>query len=230
MSFDSEIQLKDCISGQTVSLNEWIKHELLRIQNNIEPRHCHSYSELVQVIEEPFRFQVNKASKSSHDDCSAPLSHLSDNPTFISSCAAQLHSLENIRKSLMGDNRRQLTSTHLCHAFLKLLPYDNHAQSPRQLLHEFDKLRLNMKQQRPVDPFVFKEKLMSILFGKIQLTEQLVKPWQLICEWITAATESCDEKIAHQWIQLVGSIFIIAKRLYHRKYRFICKDSYVPID
>ncbi|CAO3692744.1 unnamed protein product [Rhizopus stolonifer] len=201
-----EVQLKDFISGQTISLNEWIQHELFRIQNNIEPRHCQSYSELVQVIEEPSRFQTHRIPLT-NSGSAAPNAL----PYFFSSCAAQLHNLENIRRSLIADNTKQPTSTILCHAFLLLLQSCRNTRSPRQLLYEFDKLRLAMKQKKEIDPTNFRVKLMSILFGKIQLTEQLIKPWQLICQWMATSDSS------QQWIQLSTGIFIIAKRLYIKK-------------
>lgn len=203
----THLHLKDLISGQAISPNEWIKHELIRIQNDIRPRHCQSYSELVQMIEEPFRFEAYKASVTG-----PALSY--KRKSIMSYYILQLHNIEQVRKRLVAD-KRQPSSVLLCRAFLGLWQHYRCASSPRQLLYEFDKMRVDMKLQKPVHPFHFKAKLMTILLGKVKLTEKLVKPWQWICEWVTTATvDDMNEQEGAQWIQLSISIFIIAKKLY----------------
>ncbi|KAI9276016.1 hypothetical protein BY458DRAFT_506777 [Sporodiniella umbellata] len=202
----NEIQLKDFISGQTISLNEWIQQELFRIQHNIEPRHCKTYSQLVQVIEEPFQFQAQKVPMISNSSAGHnTLTH------FFSSCATQLHKLENIRRSLVADPTKRPTSTNLCHAFLHLFQSCTNTHSPRHLLTELDKIRVAMKQKKEISPSVFRVKLMDILFGKIQLTKQLIRPWQLVCQWM-AMTDNNS-----LWIQLSTGIFVVAKKLYLKK-------------
>ncbi|KAG1465202.1 hypothetical protein G6F46_002469 [Rhizopus delemar] len=212
----SEVQLTDFISGQTMSLNEWIKHELTRIQNKIEPRHCPSYSELIQVIEEPFRFQSDKRSNSS----AASPSQTSPNTMFYSSYAAKLHVLERIKTNLIPETELP-TSAHLYRAFFLLLQSNVH--SPQQLLSELDRLRLALKQKKPIDSFRSKTRLMRILFGKIQLTHHLVRPWQIVCQWF-AILHQAPHLIFH-WIQLTLAIFVVAKTMYTKKLTFPIQPS-----
>ncbi|KAG1145985.1 hypothetical protein G6F37_005109 [Rhizopus arrhizus] len=213
----SEVQLKDFITGQIMSLNEWIKHELVRIQNKIEPRHCQSYSELIQVIEEPFRFQSDKRPNSS----AASPSQTSNHTMFYSSYAAKLHVLERIKTSLIPENTKLPTSAHLYRAFFLLL--QSNVRSPQQLLSELDRLRLALKQKRPIDSFRSKTRLMMILFGKIQLTKHLVRPWQIVCEWMAIIHH--DPNMIYQWIQLTIAIFVVAKTIYIKKLAFHIKQS-----
>ncbi|KAK4513953.1 uncharacterized protein ATC70_005960 [Mucor velutinosus] len=52
------IRLNDLISGTVVTMDEWIKNEIYRLQHNIKPRHCQNYSELAEMLhEDPGRFQ-----------------------------------------------------------------------------------------------------------------------------------------------------------------------------
>lgn len=54
----SVIRLNDLISGTVVTMDEWIKNEIYRLQNNIKPRHFQNYSELAEMLhEDPGRFQ-----------------------------------------------------------------------------------------------------------------------------------------------------------------------------
>ncbi|OAD07905.1 hypothetical protein MUCCIDRAFT_154785 [Mucor lusitanicus CBS 277.49] len=52
------IRLNDLISGTVVTMDEWIKNEIYRLQHNIKPRHFENYSELAEMLhEDPGRFQ-----------------------------------------------------------------------------------------------------------------------------------------------------------------------------
>ncbi|KAL9537655.1 hypothetical protein MBANPS3_011579 [Mucor bainieri] len=52
------IRLNDLISGTVVTMDEWIKNEIYRLQHNIKPRHFQNYSELAEMLhEDPGRFQ-----------------------------------------------------------------------------------------------------------------------------------------------------------------------------
>jgi hypothetical protein len=56
-----DIKINDTILGTVVTMSEWIRNELNRLQNNVRPRHCEHYSELVALIEEPKLFESLKA-------------------------------------------------------------------------------------------------------------------------------------------------------------------------
>ncbi|ORZ07563.1 hypothetical protein BCR42DRAFT_425761 [Absidia repens] len=48
----SECHINDDIEGVAIPVDEWIAKELARIKEQQEPRHCHDYEALIEVIEE----------------------------------------------------------------------------------------------------------------------------------------------------------------------------------
>ncbi|CAO3595334.1 unnamed protein product [Absidia cylindrospora] len=48
----SECHINDDIEGVAIPVDEWIAKELVRIKEKQEPRHCHDYEALIEVIEE----------------------------------------------------------------------------------------------------------------------------------------------------------------------------------
>lgn len=83
--------------------------------------------------------------------------------------------------------------------------------APRLLLSEFEKLRQDIKLENAVNAIAFRENLLKILFGKIQMTEQLVKCWKFLCEWVTGSPLQ-EEQNAAKWIEISLNGYIAAQR------------------
>lgn len=203
------VRFNDTVEGTVVTMTEWIANELYRLQNNVRPRHCEHYEELVELIQEP---------------------KLLDSLTVPPSAPPPLPVYNDDDEEEEGDNipaeatqtqtAVKPTSVILCRVFIEIIRYcsrvgtqSNHA--PRLLLIEFEKLRQDKKLSNTVNPILFRENLLKILFGKIQMTEQLVKCWKYLCEWV--AVSRLDQTT---WIQMSLNGYIAAQR-------FILAEHYI---
>jgi hypothetical protein len=54
-----QCHINDDIEGVTIPVDEWIAKELARIKEKREPRHCHDYEALIEVIEEISRMPTS---------------------------------------------------------------------------------------------------------------------------------------------------------------------------
>ncbi|KAI9470683.1 MAG: hypothetical protein EXX96DRAFT_365830 [Benjaminiella poitrasii] len=107
----------------------------------------------------------------------------------------------------------------LCQVFIELMRYcvQEHSalHAPRLLLAEFDQLRIDVNLGKPIDLRQVRERLWSILFGQVQLTEHLVKVWKLMCEWVTQPSLH-NHQLASRWLDLSLRAYLIAALTHHR--------------
>jgi hypothetical protein len=100
----------------------------------------------------------------------------------------------------------------LRYAFIEIMRYCNrHRDSgtPKLLLIEFDKLRRDKRMNVPE----FKQNLLKIMFGKVQLTANLVKVWRLMCDWVTRLHLNSD-KHATRWVYVSLHAYTAAQRIF----------------
>ncbi|KAI8058670.1 uncharacterized protein B0P05DRAFT_478660 [Gilbertella persicaria] len=88
-----------------------------------------------------------------------------------------------------------------------------HVNSPKSLLNQFEKLRLQVKLGHSIYVNEFREKLHDILFGRIQMTENLVHAWRLMCEWVTRPPIN-NHQNAVKWVDLTLGAYINAQKFY----------------
>ncbi|KAI8885385.1 hypothetical protein K501DRAFT_284346 [Backusella circina FSU 941] len=214
-----EIQLKDHILGIAVGLTEWIQRELTRLQKNELPRHCQSYETLIEVIDDPTRFQMSDSITNSNHNCCSDCEddEISDNENR-GSCGSL--SPKKSDKNINSETQNKYKSMSpppiwLCRVFVDLIRYCNRGSTtihttsaPRLLLNEFEKLRNDKRSGKAIDVQLFKKKLLTILFGKIQLTQYLVKSWKAMCEWVS--NYQIDDI---EWLELSQNAYFIAQRL-----------------
>lgn len=191
------VRFNDTVTGTVVTMTEWIANELYRLQNNVRPRHCEHYEELVELIQEP---------------------KLLDSLTVPPPPLAIKH--DNIPAEAPIIPRASTTvkpsTVVLCRVFIEIMRYCGRVgtqsnNAPRLLLSEFEKLRQDIKLENAVNAIAFRENLLKILFGKIQMTEQLVKCWKFLCEWVTGSPLQ-EEQNAAKWIEISLNGYIAAQR------------------
>ncbi|KAG2235815.1 hypothetical protein INT48_003927 [Thamnidium elegans] len=99
--------------------------------------------------------------------------------------------------------------------FVEIMRYCSRAgtstNAPRLFLNEFEKLCQEVKLGNTVNAITFRENLLKILFGKIQMAEQLVQCWKFACEWVTGAPLN-NQKNALHWIEINLNAYIAAQR------------------
>jgi hypothetical protein len=232
-----EIQLKDSILGIAVGLNEWIRRELKRLQENQQPRHCHDYEALMEIIEDPTRFQIHPLppgvnippmqSVPSRDYGQDDYEYVEDDDGAdadddddddedeeyddddIDSITATNTTISNTTNTTVKPSSSP--PLWLCKAFAELLRYCKRASkqvsAPKMLLNELEKVRNDIKLGTTVDIRSFKEKLLTILFGKIQMPQHLVPAWKQMCEWVYT---SIDEQ---SWLKLTLNAYVVAQKL-----------------
>lgn len=241
------IKLNDLISGTVVTMDEWIKNEIYRLQNNIKPRHFENYSELAEMIhEDPGRFQ--------HHHHHLPPPPLTEDYIHSSSSSDEEEEEEeeeveeeygdvddedddddDDRDDDDNDNEEQDQDetiakqqntqlsplqpapppSWLCRVFIELIRYCDRItiqdNAPKLLIHEFEKLRMDIKLGKSIHVDEFRESLLKILFGKIQMTEHLVQVWKLMCEWVTKPPLHTHQN-ATRWMDLTLSAYIAAQQ------------------
>ncbi|KAG2199670.1 hypothetical protein INT47_005195 [Mucor saturninus] len=210
------VRFNDTVTGTVVTMTEWIANELYRLQNNVRPRHCEHYEELVELIQEPKLLD----SLTVPSQPPPPLPVYDDEDDDEESEDSEKS--DNIPAEATKPTHAVKPSTViLCRVFIEIIrycsrvggPQSNHA--PRLLLTEFEKLRQDKKLSNAVNPIAFRENLLKILFGKIQMTEQLVKCWKYLCEWV--AVSRLDQTT---WIEMSLNGYIAAQR-------FILAEHYI---
>ncbi|KAI8885824.1 hypothetical protein K501DRAFT_331683 [Backusella circina FSU 941] len=234
-----EIQLKDLILGTAVGLNEWISRELKRLQENQQPRHCHDYEALMEIIEDPTRFQIHALPPGINIPPMQPAPHRDyydddgedeyvdddeeeeeyddDDTDSINTTTTTTTTTSTNTNTTNNTNTTTATKPSsspplwLCKVFAELLRYCKRASkqvsAPKMLLNEFEKIRNDIKLGNTVDVRLFKEKLLTILFGKIQMPQHLVPAWKQMCEWVYT---SMDEQ---SWLKLTLNAYTVAHKL-----------------
>ncbi|GAA5812277.1 hypothetical protein MFLAVUS_005728 [Mucor flavus] len=114
------------------------------------------------------------------------------------------------------NNAHLKTYGFLCRVFIEIMRYCSRAgtstNAPRLFLNEFEKLCQEVKLGNTVNAIAFRENLLKILFGKIQMAEQLVQCWKFACEWVTGAPLN-NQKNALHWIEINLNAYIAAQRV-----------------
>ncbi|OBZ89196.1 hypothetical protein A0J61_02755 [Choanephora cucurbitarum] len=240
------MKLNDLVSGKVVTMNEWLCNEIYRLKNNLKPRHFESYGELVEMIQEdPGRFQVCNTSLppltvNTLSPKLAASTTVSTEPFYSEKDQREDEELggDEPIDTRMNYTNIPLTTEYptqytkptlqppvwLCKAFIDIMEYcDNtnnitYSNQPELLLKEFEELRLIVKLGNSIDVNEFRERLCSILFGKIQMTENLVHTWRMICEWVTRPPVN-NHQNAVKWVNLTLGAYIAAQRYYisHRQ-------------
>lgn len=265
-------RINDTVSGTVVTVNEWLRNELLRLQNNIRPRHCETYDELVSFIVDPKQLDPLKAANLSPvnnlppplnssanveeedemdgddmEECDEEINEEWDEVEANSSGEdeSEEEGIDqdmqdvNSKKNIPSDFPSSITfcqressspssqthrklSTTLCRVFLEMMRYCGKVSTtinnaPRLLLSEFDKLRQDVKNKQAINAVEFRDKLLKLLFGKIQLTEYLIKCWKFICEWVTRPPLQ-NQTHAMKWIEMTLSAFVAAKKLFLKEH------------
>lgn len=231
------IQFNDTVTGTVVTMTEWIANELYRLQNNVRPRHCEHYEELVELIQEPKLLDSVKVAPPPlpvYNDQEDDLEYDDDDdndqeeendtnrqdniPAETDTIATKIktNNIPTIYKSIYNKNVKPSPSTVLlCRVFIEIMRYcgrvGTQTNAPRLLLTEFEKLRQDMKLGNTINAIAFRENLLKILFGKIQMTEHLVKCWKLLCEWVTG-TPLEEHQHAMKWIEMSLKAYIAAQR------------------
>lgn len=212
-----EIQLKDHILGMAVGLNEWIQRELARLRRNEMPRHCESYDTLIDVIDDPTRFQSMEAVSNMNQGCCCDDDGISDDENVSSSnCTFASDPDRNVKPETQSKSKTMSPPPiWLCRMFVDLIRYCNRGSTtihttsaPKLLLNEFEKIGNDKRRGSTINIQLFKERLLAILFGKIQLTQYLVKSWKAMCEWVSNSQIHDSE-----WLELSQNAYFIAQRL-----------------
>ncbi|GAA5803375.1 hypothetical protein HPULCUR_008854 [Helicostylum pulchrum] len=124
------------------------------------------------------------------------------------------------------NNTRLKTYGFLCRVFIEIMRYCSRAgtstNAPRLFLNEFEKLCQEVKLGNTVNAIAFRENLLKILFGKIQMAEQLVQCWKFACEWVTGALLN-TQKNALYWIEINLNAYIAAQRVVISEHIFMRK-------
>jgi hypothetical protein len=224
----ADYTVNDTILGSAVKLSEWFRNELYRLQNHIQPRHCESYDELVSFIMNPELLDPLKPTPPTvnnyHDtgEIEQQQQQEDEDDDTTDNEDDNVHNIPNNNNNSEQQKKnhqmkRDLPTT-LCRVFLEMMRYcgrvgatTNHA--PRLLLSEFDKLRQDVKEKKAIHAIEFREKLSKILFGKIQMTEYLIKCWKFMCEWVTRPPLYHHDH-AMKWVEMTLSAFLAARRLF----------------
>jgi hypothetical protein len=130
--------------------------------------------------------------------------------------------------SNINHKQQTIQPTWLCRAFIEIMRYcsvTKNNQAPKLLLIEFDKLRQDIKLGKRVNVIEFRESLQKILFGKIQMTENLVKFWRLMCDWVTGPHLNSQEH-ALEWVNVSLNVYIAAQRLFITEVVMLRHKSY----
>ncbi|KAI8357359.1 hypothetical protein EDC96DRAFT_446099, partial [Choanephora cucurbitarum] len=219
----SMMKLNDLVSGKVVTMNEWLCNEIYRLKNNLRPRHFESYGELVEMIQEdPGRFQVCNTSLPQ-----LTVNTLSPKPIVNTTVSTELFYSEK-------DQREDEELVWLCKAFIDIMEYcdkTNHitySNQPELLMKEFEELRLIVKLGNSIDVNKFRERLCGILFGKIEMTENLVHTWRMICEWVTRPPVN-NHQNAVKWVNLTLGAYIAAQRYYISHHQEYPRDRHLSI-
>ncbi|KAG2204735.1 hypothetical protein INT46_005880 [Mucor plumbeus] len=243
------IKLNDLISGTVVTMDEWIKNEIYRLQNNIKPRHFENYSELAEMIhEDPGRFQhrhhhlpppplnedyIHSSSSSDEEEEKEEEEYGDvnddddddddgdDNDDDEQDTEQQQQNQDETKAEQQNTQLNPLQPapppSWLCRVFIELIRYSDRItikdNAPKLLIYEFEKLKMDIKLGKSVHVDEFREKLLKILFGEIQMTEHLVQVWKLMCEWVTKPPLHTHQN-ATRWIDLTLSAYIAAQRLF----------------
>lgn len=113
----------------------------------------------------------------------------------------------------------------LCGIFVRIMRYCSRTKTmnaPRLFLNEFEKLRLEVKLGNIVNAIIFRESLLKILFGKVQMTKQLAECWRLACKWVTVEPLN-DQKNALRWIEISLNAYIAAQQVVITEHIFMRK-------
>ncbi|KAI8638692.1 hypothetical protein BD408DRAFT_422666 [Parasitella parasitica] len=248
------VKLNDLISGTVVTMDEWIKNEIYRLQNNIKPRHCQNYSELAEMLhEDPGRFQYHHHHHHHHHyHHHLPLPPLTEDFIHSSSSSDDDEEDDYQEEEDHGDGdgdkdedededeedqdeqgeqeqetEQQNTPLNpltpapppswLCRVFVELMRYCDRItikdDAPKLLLYEFEQLQVDMKLGKSILVDEFRDKLLKILFGQIQMTEYLVQVWKLMCEWVTKPPLHTHQN-ATRWLDLSLSAYLAARQLF----------------
>ncbi|CAO3636017.1 unnamed protein product [Mucor hiemalis] len=262
-------RINDTVSGTVVTVNEWLRNELLRLQNNIRPRHCETYDVLVSFIVDPRLLEPLKAPNPCPLMFTLPLNSFTSEEEDEDGDDIEEHDEENIEEwdeveagssdeegseedesdddmidddhsknipiilsatshqcqhgpNLPSFQTHRKLSTTLCRVFLEMMRYCGKVSTtinnaPRLLLSEFDKLRQDVKNKQAINAVEFRDKLLKLLFGKIQMTEYLIKCWKFICEWVTRPPLQ-NQTHARKWIEMTLSAFVAAKKLFLKEH------------
>ncbi|KAF1802046.1 hypothetical protein FB192DRAFT_1325727 [Mucor lusitanicus] len=208
------IRLNDLISGTVVTMDEWIKNEIYRLQHNIKPRHFENYSELAEMLhEDPGRFQHHYHHHLPPPCLPEEFVHSGNDDNAIYQTHQQNTQLNPLKRPAAAPS----PPFWLCRVFIELMRYCDRTtiqdNAPKLLLYEFEQLRNNLSLGKTIDIDEFRDSLSKILFGKIQMTEHLVQVWKLMCQWVTKPPLHTHQN-ATRWLDLTICAFIAAERLF----------------
>ncbi|KAI8144474.1 hypothetical protein BJV82DRAFT_69138 [Fennellomyces sp. T-0311] len=207
---NSELQLQDVTRGDSVSPQEWIARELGRIRGDVRPRHCPAYEQLLEVID-----IVSRHLEQGNVQYQQQVYDTTERDRLV---AKQLLLLQQKQ----SDHEDKLKFDDLVNAFVDVVQYsERHVlinactsePHPVKLVRVLEDIRNRRDQDggRIGDREWAQRQLFLILFGKVQMTSQLVQTWKVICEWAKQLVYTGDW---HGWMEFGLDAFIKAK---HRR-------------
>ncbi|KAI9263913.1 hypothetical protein EDC94DRAFT_517972 [Helicostylum pulchrum] len=224
-------KIKDTLTNTVVTITEWISSELYRIQNDVRPRHCENYEQLTEIIEEEEE-DTDEDQEDQEDEAEEEENEEEQDEIIQEDIPVETNNNNTIHNKIIPtscikiNNTRLKTYGFLCRVFIEIMRYCSRAgtstNAPRLFLNEFEKLCQEVKLGNTVNAIAFRENLLKILFGKIQMAEQLVQCWKFACEWVTGALLN-TQKNALYWIEINLNAYIAAQRVVISEHIFMRK-------